>query len=258
MHLNIDPVIFYIAGFPILRWYSLAYILGFLSAYFIFKKLNDFLSKEQTESIFNYGFIGVIAGGRLGYVIFYNLGYYLSHPLEIFMVWQGGMSFHGGLIGVIVCLYIFARKNNISVTKIADIAPVCVTPGLFFGRIANFINGELWGAETDLPIGFIFPQSGTMLPRHPTQLYEALTEGLLLFVITLFLYKKQKNRNGSIFGIFLILYGIFRFIIEFFREPDAQLGYLLFDAITMGHILCFAMVIVGFVILLKIKKWGSV
>jgi phosphatidylglycerol:prolipoprotein diacylglycerol transferase len=261
MQLNIDPVIFYIAGYPILRWYSLAYILGFVFAYTLFKKYSNFTTKEQTESIFNYGFLGVILGGRLGYVLFYNLGYYIHNPLEIFAVWQGGMSFHGGLLGVIIALTVFAKKHNVSPEKIADIAPMCVTPGLFFGRIANFINGELWGATTNLPIGIIFPQANDFTPRHPTQLYEALTEGLLLFIITWRMYQvkqklneDEKIANYSIAAWFLILYGIFRFLIEFVRQPDAHIGYIAFGVITMGHILCLAMIISGAFWL----KYGSV
>lgn len=252
MHLNIDPVIFYIAGYPILRWYSLAYILGFIFAYKLFKKYSNFTTKEQTESMFNYGFLGVILGGRLGYVLFYNLGYYIHNPLEIFAVWQGGMSFHGGLLGVIIALTVFAKKHNISPEKIADIAPMCVTPGLFFGRIANFLNGELWGATTNLPIGVIFPQANDFTPRHPTQLYEALTEGLLLFIITWRMYQVKKKinehekiANYSIAAWFLMLYGIFRFLIEFVRQPDAHIGYIAFGIITMGHILCLVMIISG-------------
>lgn len=253
MQLNIDPVIFYIAGYPILRWYSLAYILGFVCAYFLFKKFNDFLSKEQTDSMFNYAFFGVILGGRFGYVVFYNFGYYIHHPLEALALWHGGMSFHGGLIGVILGLYLFARKYKISATKLADIAPLCATPGLFFGRIANFINGELWGTETALPIGFIFPASGTLNSRHPTQLYEATLEGLILFIVIFVLYRKKTLREGNICGVFLILYGAFRFCIEFVREPDSQLGYILFNTFTMGHLLCFAMALSGIIIILRDK-----
>ncbi len=258
MQVNVDPVIFYIAGHPILRWYSLAYILGFLSAYLLFKKYNDFTTKEQMESLFNYGFFGVILGGRLGYVLFYNFGYYLGHPLEILAVWQGGMSFHGGLLGVIIALTLFARKHKISAAKIADIAPMCVTPGLFFGRIANFINGELWGVRTSLPIGFVFPQSGNFFPRHPTQLYEALTEGLILFIITFLMFQKKKNNgiiaNGSIACWFLILYGFFRFLIEFVRKPDVHIGYIGFGVFTMGHLLCLGMIFGGLIFLKRIKK----
>jgi phosphatidylglycerol:prolipoprotein diacylglycerol transferase len=249
MELQIDPVIFYISGYPILRWYSLAYILGFISSYVIFKKYNDFTTKEQMESLFNYGFIGVILGGRLGYVLFYNLQYYINNPLEILAVWHGGMSFHGGLIGVILSLYIFSRKNKIPAGKIADIAPMCATPGLFFGRIANFINGELWGKETFLPIGFIFPDSNSLIPRHPTQIYEAITEGLLLFVITFYLFQRKKRKNipnnGSIAFVFIIFYGIFRFFIEFLREPDSHIGYIAFNVFTMGHLLCIFMIFIG-------------
>ena len=253
MHINIDPVIFYIAGYPILRWYSLAYILGFVCAYVLFRKYNTFLNKEQTETMFNYAFFGVILGGRFGYVLFYNLPYYLQNPLEAFAVWQWGMSFHGGLLGVIAGLWLFCKRYNVQKGEIADIAPMCVTPGLFFGRIANFINGELWGAETQLPIGFVFPQSGTIMPRHATQLYEALLEGLILFMITFLMFRKKKVKNAAIAGWFVILYGMFRFMIEFVREPDAQLGYILFNTFTMGHLLCFVMVLSGSVFLFYIK-----
>jgi phosphatidylglycerol:prolipoprotein diacylglycerol transferase len=257
MHLNIDPVIFYAFGYPILRWYSLAYIFGFLSAYFLFKKMNDFTTKEQMESMFNYAFFGVILGGRLGYVVFYNLKYYILHPFEIPAVWQGGMSFHGGLIGVAIGLVWFCKKHNVDVWKVADIAPVCATPGLFFGRIANFINGELWGAKTTLPIGFVFPASGTMELRHPTQLYEATLEGLVVFVITFLLYRKKSSRNGKIFALFLILYGTFRFAIEFVREPDIQIGYIILNTFTMGHLLCFGMVVTGLIFYYKDKLFKT-
>lgn len=253
MHLNIDPIIFSLFGFPILRWYSLAYILGFLSAYFLFQKLTSFTTKQQTESLFNYGFFGVILGGRFGYALFYNLPYYFSNPLEVFAVWQGGMSFHGGLIGVVVGLWICCHKHKIAKRQIADIAPVCVAPGLFFGRIANFMNGELWGAKTDLPWGIIFPYAGNF-PRHPSQLYEAFFEGLVIFIACIWFYLKKKKPDGTNSALFMVLYGVFRFMIEFIRQPDEHLGYILFNTFTMGHLLCFAMVITGLALNHRLKK----
>lgn len=253
MYVNIDPVIFYIAGYPILRWYSVAYILGFICGYLLFKKFAVFADAKQREAIFNYSFLGVVIGGRLGYCLFYNTKYYLHNPLEILQVWHGGMSFHGGLIGVAVALIICTKIHNIDIKKVMDIAPLCITPGLFFGRIANFINGELWGSVTTLPIGFVFPQSGTMEPRHATQLYEAISEGLVIFIIMYILYRRKSNDNGTLFGLFLILYGVFRFLIEFIREPDLQIGYLLLNTCTMGHILCSLMVICGIIICIKFR-----
>lgn len=253
MYVDIDPVILYIGGYPILRWYSAAYILGFVCGYLLFRKFTKFATVEQREAIFHYSFFGVILGGRLGYCLFYNPMYFLHNPGEIFRVWHGGMSFHGGLIGVIIALIACSKVHKIDIKKIMDIAPLCVTPGIFFGRVANFINGELWGSVTTLPIGFIFPQSGTMEPRHPTQLYEAISEGLAIFIIMCVLYSRKKDYNGTLFGLFLILYGIFRFIIEFIREPDYQLGYLLFDTFTMGHILCGIMVTCGLIVCIKFR-----
>jgi phosphatidylglycerol:prolipoprotein diacylglycerol transferase len=254
MNLQIDPVLLYIAGYPVLRWYSVAYILGFVCAYLLFKKYGTFANHEQTESLFNYGFFGVILGGRLGYCLFYNLKFYIENPLDIFKIWHGGMSFHGGLLGVVIGLFLCCKIHKIDVKKMMDITPLCVTLGLFFGRVANFINGELWGKATTLPIGFIFPQSGTMDPRHPTQLYEAITEGLLIFIIMFFLYRKKPDWNGRLCGLFLILYGFFRFCIEFLREPDAHIGYILFNVFTMGHLLCSATILCGVIVIYILRK----
>jgi phosphatidylglycerol:prolipoprotein diacylglycerol transferase len=254
MNLQIDPVLLYIAGYPVIRWYSVSYILGFLCAYLLFKKYGKFANAEQTEAIFNYGFFGVIIGGRVGYCLFYNLGYCIQHPLDILKIWQGGMSFHGGLLGVIIGLIICCKKHKIDIRNIMDIAPLFTTPGLFFGRIANFINGELWGSETTLPIGFIFPQSGTFEPRHPTQLYEALTEGLLIFIVMFILYRKKQDWSGKLFGLFLVMYGLFRFLIEFVRQPDAHIGYIFLNIFTMGHLLCFTMILAGLGIIFWKRK----
>ena len=254
MNLQIDPVLLYIAGYPVIRWYSVAYILGFVCVYLLFKKYAKFANHEQTEALFNYGFFGVILGGRIGYCLFYNLAFCIENPFEVFKIWNGGMSFHGGLLGVIIGLVIACKKHKIDVKKVMDIAPLCVTPGLFFGRIANFINGELWGSETNLPIGFIFPQSGDFSPRHPTQLYEAFFEGLVIFVIMFALYRKKQDYNGTLFGLFLVLYGFFRFLIEFLRQPDAHIGYIFLETFTMGHLLCFAMVLGGFAVMFFGKK----
>jgi phosphatidylglycerol:prolipoprotein diacylglycerol transferase len=250
MQVNIDPVILRIGDFPILRWYSMAYVAGFFCAFWLFKKYNEKylgLTQKQSETLLFRCFIAVMLGGRLGYVVFYNLTYYLSHPFSILAMWQGGMSFHGGLLGVVFAILLFCRKENIPPFKLGDIAVICATPGLFFGRIANFINGELWGRVTDSKIGFVFPYSGTIETRYPTQLFEAFFEGLVLFLILFFLSKKTKlmDKSGVIFGLFLALYGIFRFGIEFFREPDAHIGYLAFETITMGHVLCFVMALIG-------------
>lgn len=250
---NIDPVLFQ-WGFLVIRWYALAYIFGLLGAWGLARKMS--VASKSTFTVLKiddflmWAIFGVIIGGRLGYVIFYNLQYFLEFPMQILMVWNGGMSFHGGLIGVIIATVLFARKKNISLFSMGDIL-VCVAPiGLFLGRLANFINGELYGRITNAPIGMIFPMGGDM-PRHPSQLYEAFCEGILLFVIlnTLWWFiPKYRNRTGFLTGLFFVLYAIFRFIIEFFREPDLHLGYI-FSDFTMGQALCVPMLIAGLWIL---------
>ena len=258
---NFDPVLIDLYIFQV-RWYSLAYILGIIFGWFYAKKIIknlktnnslDYLRVKDFDDFIPYLVIGIILGGRIGYVLIYNINYYLINLNEIFYVWEGGMSFHGGLIGTIVATIFFTNKKKINLFNYLDII-ACVAPiGLFLGRISNFINGELYGKSTDLPWGVIFPNVGTFA-RHPSQIYEAILEGLLLFVILNFLAFKKKLifRNGLISVYFLFFYSIFRFFSETFREPDEQIGYL-FYSLTMGQLLSLIMIIIGVSIYYKIK-----
>ena len=245
---NFDPVAFQIMSFEI-RWYSLAYILGIVIGWILCKKI--FIKKsdiiEKFDDYITYLIIGIILGGRIGYIVFYNFSYYLDNFLDIFKIWQGGMSFHGGLLGVIVSSYIFAKKNNQNpffyLDQISLVAPV----GIFFGRLANFINSELYGTVSDVPWSVIFIKVDN-LSRHPSQLYEAILEGLILLIILIyFTNKNYLNKPGLISGLFLIFYSIFRFFIEFFRVPDEQIGYLIFS-LTMGQIISLVFASIGMAI----------
>lgn len=249
---NLQPVAFKIFNINI-HWYSLAYLFGFLFSVFFskfiikIKKLD--LKVNLIDDFLTYAVLGVIIGGRIGYVIFYNIEFYLSYPIEIFKIWTGGMSFHGGLIGLITATFIFSKRKKIDFLVLSNIISICAPVGIFFGRIANFINGELYGKKTELPWGVIF-DSSKMIAHHPTQLYEALFEGLVLFFIMLIsLNNKFYNKFHSC-AIFLIFYSIFRFIIEFVRLPDEQLGYLIFN-LTMGQMLSIPMLLLGLYILRK-------
>lgn len=242
---QIDPVIFTIGPLAV-RWYGVMYLLGFAAAYILIlhlSRLRDLsLSKEGVSDLLFYGVVGVVLGGRLGYVLFYNPGQYLSRPLEIFAVWQGGMSFHGGLLGVVVAVIIFCMRRKLPMLLTGDILVTASTIGLGLGRIGNFINGELWGRVTDLPWGIIFPNAGR-LPRHPSQLYEAALEGAVLFAILYFLNRKKVS-PGVPFFTFFIGYGMFRFLVEFVRQPDAHLGFL-WGGATMGQLLSLPMILFG-------------
>lgn len=242
---NISPEIIKIGPLSI-RWYGLMYLIGFICSYFIVKReINRRglkVEKDFLENLYFYLILGLLVGARVGYVIFYNLPYYLQHPLEIFAIWHGGMSFHGGLIGVILSAWIFTKIKKFDFFALTDMLVISAPIGIGLGRIGNFINGELYGRPTNVPWAMIFPEGGP-LPRHPSQLYEAGLEGALLFVILWFL-KDKFSRSGIISSLFLILYGIFRFFIEFFREPDPQIGYIL-GVFTMGQILCGIMILSG-------------
>ena len=256
---NLDPVLFDF-GFIAIRWYSLAYIGGILAGWWLgkklinkrFKSIGQQFNLKEFDDLITYLIISMIVGGRLGYIIFYNLGYYISNPLDILKIWEGGMSFHGALIGIIIGTFIFSERKKISCLFLLDII-ACVSPiGLFFGRIANFINGELIGKVTNVPWGIIFPNID-MLARHPSQLYEALLEGVILFfVLNIFIFKKN-YRTGTCSFLFLVFYGIFRIFSEIFREPDPQLGYFL-DFFSMGTILSFLMILFGMIIFIFIRK----
>ena len=242
---NFDPVALEIFSLEI-RWYSLAYIIGILLGWVLSKKIfiSDYELKEKFDDYLTYLILGIIIGGRLGYVFFYNLKYYSNNLLEIFKIWQGGMSFHGGVIGVIVVSIYFAKIHNHTTFKYLDIVAIVAPIGIFFGRLANFINSELYGLEANLPWAVKFIQIDNVY-RHPTQLYEALFEGIVLFIILIILRSKGLGKiPGFLSGVFLFFYSIFRFLIEFFRVPDEQLGYLLFN-LTMGQLISFIFLLIG-------------
>ncbi len=254
---NIDPVAIHLGKLGV-RWYSLAYMAGILLGWWVIARENkrrplENLTKQALDDIVVWAVLGIVLGGRLGYVFFYKPEYYLHNPLEIFKVWEGGMSFHGGLIGTITAFYLFCRKYKIRFLSLMDLLSCAAPIGLFFGRIANFINGELFGRVTDAQIGMIFPNGGE-LPRHPSQLYEAGLEGLLLFIIMMLLLKKTdlRAKPGYLSGLFLILYGLARIVCEYFREPDAFLGFL-YAGTTMGQLLSLPMIIIGLYLALRKK-----
>jgi phosphatidylglycerol---prolipoprotein diacylglyceryl transferase len=255
IHPEINPVALQLGPLAI-HWYGLTYLAAFALFFFcatLRLRHQPFASitgpgawaRRDIEDMLFLGVMGVVIGGRLGYCLFYKPGYYATHPLEIFYVWQGGMSFHGGLIGVLVSQCWFARTRQRPWLQVMDFIAPCVPLGLASGRVGNFINGELWGrfSSPDLPWGMVFRNSGSMLPRHPSQVYQFLLEGLLLFIL-LWLYARQPRKMGQVSGAFLVGYGVFRFIAEFFREPDDYLG-LLTLGMSMGQWLCVPMIAAG-------------
>ncbi len=248
---NFDPVALEIFSLEI-RWYSLAYIFGIILGWILAKKffIQDIEVKNKFDDYITYLIIGIVLGGRLGYIFIYNLSFYINNPLDIFKIWQGGMSFHGGLIGVIFASLLFAKKNNQNPFLYLDIVALVAPVGLFFGRVANFINSELYGTITNVPWAVTFIQVDN-IPRHPSQLYEALLEGLFLFLLLMYFRNKFSNKPGVISGLFLIIYSIFRFIIEFYRVPDEQLGYILLN-LTVGQVVSLIFIISG-VILFYLK-----
>jgi len=255
---NLDPVLFNY-GFLAIRWYSLAYIFGILVGWWLGKKIilkkfdsiNFKFDIKEFDNLITYLIISLVAGGRIGYIFFYNFEYYLLNPLDALKIWEGGMSFHGALIGIIFGTYLFGLKKKISTLFLLDIIS-CVAPiGIFFGRIANFINGELVGKATNVYWGVIFPKIDN-ITRHPSQIYEALLEGLILFFIMNLIILKKDYKIGICSSMFLIFYGIFRIFSEFFREPDQQIGYL-FNFISMGMMLSFFMILSGIIIYFKRK-----
>ncbi len=242
---NINPV-FLKLGPLSFRWYGLAYVGGFSIAYILVKRqirsTETFSTKLDIDNLFLYMIIGLLIGGRSGYVLFYNLSYYVHIPVDILAIWQGGMSFHGGLIGVFIAGCLFTRKYKIEFWKLSDIITVTVPIGLGLGRLANFINGELYGKVTNVPWGIVFPAGGP-LPRHPSQLYEFVLEGVVLFII-LWYIKHKDLQPGVVTAAFFIFYGLFRILVEIFREPDIQLGYI-WGYLTMGQILSLIMILLG-------------
>ena len=243
---NIDPVALALGPIKI-HWYGLMYVLGFLALWFFASRRaqrpNSGWTKQQVSDFVFYGALGVILGGRIGYMLFYNLPHYVANPLDVFKVWQGGMSFHGGLIGVLLAMYYFARKTGKTFFTVADFFAPWVPIGFGLVRVANFINQELWGRTTDVPWGMVFRDAGP-LPRHPSQLYHVALEGLVLFTI-LWLFTRKPRPTGSVSALFLICYGVFRVATEFVREPDPQLGYLAFGWLTMGQVLSVPMILFG-------------
>ena len=255
MYPHINPVALQLGPLAI-HWYGITYLVAFGLFMFLGTrrlKHEPYASmtgdrawtRKDVEDILFLGVVGVVVGGRIGYCLFYKPGYYLSHPLEIFFVWQGGMSFHGGMLGVIASMIWFAHSRKRHWLEVTDFIAPCVPTGLAAGRIGNFINGELWGrfSSPDLPWGMVFPQSGSMLPRHPSQIYQFLMEGLLLFVL-LWLYARKPRKLGEVSAAFLVGYGVFRFIAEYFREPDDFLG-ILSMGLSMGQWLCLPMILAG-------------
>ena len=245
---NFDPVAFQIMSFEI-RWYSLAYIAGIIIGWLLCKKI--FIQKsdinEKFDDYITYLVIGIIIGGRLGYIIFYNFSYYINNFFDIFKVWEGGMSFHGGLIGIIIASILFSKKHNQDSFLYMDLVSLVAPIGIFFGRLANFINSELYGTPTDIPWAVTFIQVDN-LSRHPSQLYEAILEGIILFIILMYFKNKDYlKKPGLISGLFLIFYSIFRFFIEFVRVPDEQLGYLIFE-LSMGQIISLIFFVIGIIL----------
>ena len=251
---GLDPIAFSL-GPLVVRWYGLAYLLGFDCAaaiiYFVAKRWKLGMSEDNLLTLMVCAIVGVVLGARIGYVLFYGDGYYLSHPLEILAFNQGGMSFHGGLVGLLIGGAVAARMTRIPFLTLADLGSIAAPIGLFFGRCANFVNGELWGAPTDGPLGVVFGGAAGMMPRHPSQLYEAVLEGLVIFCVLFALSRKRPPRpQGTFLGAFLVLYGIFRFLIEFVREPDVQLGYLWGGWLTMGQVLSAPLIVAGIALLI--------
>ncbi|MDF2095031.1 prolipoprotein diacylglyceryl transferase [Aquibaculum arenosum] len=251
-----DPVAIELGPLAI-RWYALAYVVGLVTAWLYCRKLTDStparISRQDFDDFLLWATLGVVLGGRLGYVLFYNFDYYAAHPIEALYVWQGGMAFHGGFLGVVVAIVLFARSRGIPLLALSDIVACAAPIGLFLGRIANFINGELYGRVTDVPWGVIFPYAGSE-PRHPSQLYQAGLEGLLLFLLLLAaVLLGAQRRFGLLSGMFLIGYGTARIIGEFFREPDAHIGFLLAGT-TMGQWLSVPMVLAGVALLIYARR----
>ena len=244
---EIDPVIFSI-GFLKIRWYGLMYVVGFVAGWWLARRrcqrADSPVSPQQVDDLVFFAMLGVILGGRIGSVLFYNWHEFANDPLYLLRIWEGGMSFHGGLLGVMFAMWLFGRKLGKSTWQITDFVAPLVPLGLGFGRIGNFINGELWGKPTDVPWGFLY--RGEVL--HPSQLYEAALEGFVLFAV-LWWYSSKPRPYMAVSGMFLLFYGVFRFFVEFYRVPDAQLGYLAFGWVTMGQVLTAPMIVAGAIML---------
>ncbi len=260
----IDPVAISIGPLQV-RWYALAYIVGLLLAIFYAKRLlrqralfapgKPFMKPEQMDDFMVWAMLGAVLGGRLGYVLFYNPAHYLANPADIVAVWRGGMSFHGGFLGFILAAWLFARRRGVPLSRLLDISAAAAPIALFLGRLANFINGELWGRPTDVPWAMVFPHAGPE-PRHPSQLYEAALEGIVLFAVLYWLIRRHGAlaRPGLVAGAFTFGYGAARFFVEFFREPDAHIGYLAGGWLTMGMLLSIPLMALGLWLLLRAPR----
>ena len=255
---DISPVALQIGPLAI-RWYALAYVTGILLGQYLLQKLDDrraqpLLSSAARDNLVVYAVLGIILGGRIGYILFYNLEYFLDHPQHMFAVWEGGMSFHGGLIGTTLAFFLFARRYKLRFFSVMDLLAVVAPVGLFFGRLANFVNGELYGRVTDSPLGMVFPRGGP-LPRHPSQLYEAALEGVVLFTVMWLVANRTdvREKPGFLAGLFITGYGLARFTVEFVREPDVQLG-LLVGGFSMGQLLCMPMIALGVFLMVRAKR----
>ena len=248
---ELDPIAFSLFNFKI-YWYSLSYLFGFIFSYYYVKFVlnKDFvnINFKIFEDFLGWAVFGVIFGGRIGYVIFYNLDYYSENPIEILKIWKGGMSFHGGLIGVILSIFLFSKSKKINFFDLLNLVSSCAPIGLFLGRLANFVNRELIGRPTNSNWGVLFFEDDVL--RHPSQIYEAIFEGLIIFIVIFYIIKRKYYTYINIYSVFLIMYGIFRFTIEFYREPDSHLGFI-FVNISMGQLLCLPMIFIGLVFLRK-------
>jgi len=248
---TINPVALQLGPLSI-HWYGLMYLAGFIAGWALLvmrvKRSPRGFQPDQISDILFYAALGIILGGRLGYMLFYQLDDMIHYPLHVFQIWQGGMSFHGGLLGVMIAMWLYARKTGKSFADITDLIAPVVPIGLGCGRIGNFINGELWGRVTDMPWGMIFPTGGD-LPRHPSQLYEFMLEGVVLFLALWFFSKKERPR-WAVSGLFLLLYGLFRFTVEFFREPDIQIGFVAFGWMSKGQLLSIPMILAGVILMI--------
>ncbi len=249
---TIDPIAIQLGPLAI-RWYGISYLVGIGLAWLLLSwraRNKESWDGDQVADLVVMAALGAVLGGRIGYILLYKLSAYASDPLSILKVWEGGMSFHGGLIGVLIAFTLFSRKTDKSFFQIADFAAPVVPVGLFFGRIANFINAELWGAPTERPWGVIFPGYAAVgVPRHPSQLYEAALEGLLLFLI-LWFFSRSERPLRAVSGLFMLFYGCFRFLVEFVREPDAHVGYVAFDWVTLGQVYSLPMIVIGLLLII--------
>ncbi len=247
---EINPVMISIGPLNI-HWYGMMYLIGFLLGWWLgtvrSKRFDSPVTAEQMSDLVFYIALGVVLGGRFGYVLFYNLPQYIDNPIDILKVWQGGMAFHGGLLGVLLAVWLYARYLGTTFFQLTDFIAPLVPLGLMIGRIGNFINAELWGRVSDLPWAMVFPNAGD-LPRHPSQLYQAALEGLLLFIV-LWIYSNKPRPTMAVSGLFLVGYGILRSFAELFREPDAHLGFIAFDWLTMGQLLSIPMIILGILLM---------